>query len=66
MWSQQREVFPGLDSGPNDSEGHYSMPWKNVPLLTPHMLLKFITTIHVSVPSEFGEPETVSVRVINK
>ena len=22
----QREVFPGLDSGPNGSEGHYSMP----------------------------------------
>ena len=39
MWGQQREVFPGLDSGPNDSEGHYSMPWKNVPLLTPHILL---------------------------
>ena len=24
------EVFPGLDSGPNCSEGHYSIPWKNV------------------------------------
>ena len=23
MWGQQREVFPGLDSGPNGSEGHY-------------------------------------------
>ena len=23
MWGQQREVFPGLDSGPNCSEGHY-------------------------------------------
>ena len=37
MWGQMREVFPGLDSGPNCSEGHYSMPWKNVPHLTPHI-----------------------------
>ena len=33
-----REVFPGLDSGPNGSEGHYSMPWKNVPQV-PHYIL---------------------------
>ena len=33
----QREVFPGLDSGPNCSEGHYSIPWKNVPLVPPYI-----------------------------
>ena len=29
--------FPGLDSGPNCSEGHYSIPWKNLRLLTPYI-----------------------------
>ena len=39
MRGHLREVFPGLDSGPNCSEGHYSIPWKNVPQVTPHILL---------------------------
>ena len=43
-----REVFPGLDSGPNGSEGHYSMPWKNVPQVPHYILLgeihRFIAT----------------------
>ena len=35
MWGQQREVFPGLDSGPNDSEGHYSMTLEKRPSADP-------------------------------
>ena len=35
MWGQQREVFPGLDSGPNGSEGHYSMPLEKRPSADP-------------------------------
>ena len=56
-----REVFPGLDSGPNGSEGHYSIPWKNVPQVPHYILLhepsfkkkncKFIVTMTISVAS---------------
>ena len=47
MWGQQREVFPGLDSGPNGSEGHYSMPLEKRPSADPTYttsLVKFSTS----------------------
>ena len=35
MWGQQREVFPGLDSGPNGSEGHYFYALEKRPSVDP-------------------------------
>ena len=45
MWGQQREVFPGLDSGPNGSEGHYSMPLEKRPSADP----TYTTVFHIFI-----------------
>ena len=45
MWGQQREVFPGLDSGPNCSEGHYFYALEKPPSADPTYTTRFNLSI---------------------
>ena len=56
MWGQMREVFPGLDSGPNCSEGHYFYALEKRPSSDPTYTTTNIFSLCVHIRQvTFGE-----------